>query len=103
MICRNHTAPEFPTDDISALVKAIEVAREELLSVSDEPILIDITSGKATCSAAAAALTVHRDECFQYISTKLSTEVSTKERPKLFEVILFNLRVERPSLPNPTE
>lgn len=55
-----------------ALSHAVREAKAELKSRNAEAlIVVDITSGQATCSAVGAALTLEEQERIQYVSTNL--------------------------------
>ena len=57
-------------EDLVAVGKSIDAAREYLAPSAKRPILIDITSGQATCTAVAAGLAVLTRDRFQYVSTE---------------------------------
>ena len=56
-------------EDAEALNVAIHHAKEYLRAKNIDPVVLDITSGKATCSAVAATLALQARERFQYVST----------------------------------
>ena len=69
--------------DTNALSEAIHLAKQHLApGAAKGYVLVDITSGQATCSGVAAALSVYRQEWFQYVSTEDYT------------VRLYDLRLE---------
>jgi hypothetical protein len=75
-------------EDLEALGRAVNRAKDYLRAMKlDGPIVIDITSGQATCSAVAAGLSFARRENIEYVST---ADYSVK---------LYDLRYEPPCLP----
>jgi len=76
-------------EDMEAMSAALREAHAELKPSARHPILVDITSGQASCSAVAAALTVQSRACFEYVSTVD------------YEPLLYDLRVEPPQSPLP--
>ena len=61
-------------EDLTAVSKAVHEAKSWLNEHRSEqqrhnPVVIDITSGQATCSAVGAALSFAVGECIQYVST----------------------------------
>lgn len=56
-------------EDIASLSTAVNAAKTHLQSRGIEPLVIDITGGKSTCSAVGAALFLEAGEAFQYVST----------------------------------
>lgn len=78
-----HHAGGIMYEDAKALSVAINDAKQYLRRKRVDPVIIDITSGKATCSAVGASLALQTHERFQYVST-------TDRRVRLYDLRYYS-------------